>query len=53
MQNIQIGEIILGTDYSIDDHIKMIKSVTRDDVVAAMKKVELDTVYFLTGKDEN
>ena len=53
MQNIQIGEIILGTNYSVDDHIKMIKSVTREDVIAAMKKVELDTVYFLTGKEDN
>lgn len=53
MQNIQLGEIILGTNYSIDDHINMIKSVTREDVVRAMNKVELNTVYFLTGKDEN
>lgn len=52
MQNIHLGEIILGTDLSIEDHINMIKKVTREDVVRVMNNVELDTVYFLTGKEE-
>lgn len=52
MQSIQLGELILGTDYSVEDHIRMIKEVTKEDVVEVMNNVMLDTVYFLTGKEE-
>lgn len=52
MQNLQLGENLIGTDYSVADRIEMIKSVTKDDVVAVMSKTELDTVYFLTGSEE-
>ena len=52
MQSIYLGEIIAGSDYSVADYIKMIKDVTKEDVVRAINKVELDTVYFLTGKGE-
>lgn len=31
---------------------KYIASVTRDEIIAAAQKVELDTVYFLNGNDE-
>lgn len=53
MQSICLGDLLLGNAYSVDDHIKMIKKVTKEDVVAVMNKIELDTVYFLTGKDED
>lgn len=53
MQSLYLGEIVCGSDYSIEDYIKKIEAVTKDDAVRAMKRAELDTVYFLTGKGEN
>lgn len=52
MQSIYLGEIIAGSDFSVADYIKMIKEVTKEDVVRAINNVELDTVYFLAGKEE-
>jgi len=52
LQSFVLGEIIAETGYSIADYIKKIKEITKEDVVRVMNKVELDTVYFLTGKGE-
>ena len=35
-----------------DDCIKEIRAVTKEQIIAAANKVELDTVYFLTGSGE-
>lgn len=37
------------TNFSIEECIEKIKTVTKDDVAKIMNKVQLDTVYFLTG----
>lgn len=52
IQNIYINEAIHGSNRSIDDHINMIKNVTREDVIKAISGITLDTVYFLAGKEE-
>ena len=36
---------------SIDEAISKIEAITKDDVVKALENVELDTVYFLKGKE--
>ena len=36
----------------IENKKKAVRSVTKEDVAKAAKKLELDTVYFLTGKEE-
>lgn len=41
----------LGTSFSPEDEIEMIKAVTREDIINAAKSVKLDTVYVLTGKE--
>ena len=43
---------IAGTDKTLDEMIEIVKSVTVADVVAVSKKLMLDTVYFLKGRDK-
>lgn len=45
-------EDITGTNESINDKIKKIQNVTKEDVMAIAKEITLDTVYFLDGKEE-
>lgn len=52
MQSICLGEIVSGTGCSIADYIKKLKDLKKQDLIKAMGKIELDTVYFLTGKGE-
>lgn len=52
MQNFYLGEEVSGTRMDIEDKKKAVRSVTKEDVAKAAKKLELDTVYFLTGKEE-
>ncbi|MRX70659.1 insulinase family protein [Bacillus lacus] len=40
---------ISGTDRTFDEWMNGISSVTRDEVIDAAKKIELDTIYFLKG----
>jgi predicted Zn-dependent peptidase len=51
LQNFYLEENITGTNSDIETLKKQIKAVTVEDVVAVSKKLELDTVYFLTGKE--
>lgn len=50
-----LSQSVAGTNISLEDYIENIKKVTVEDVVAVSKKLQLDTVYFLAGKegDEN
>lgn len=50
MQSFYLSEHIAGTNRNIDDVIKAIQSVTKEDVKNVAHKLELDTVYFLKGK---
>lgn len=52
MQIYCLGQKITGTNYSIDELKEKIGRVTIDDVKRVAKNVELDTVYFLAGKEE-
>ncbi len=45
-----LSQIIAGTQDSPDDIIEKVKKVTRQDVIDVAKKIEMDTVYFLTSK---
>ena len=47
-----LNEKIGRTGRNIEDYKKGITAVTVKDVVDAMKKAELNTVYFLAGKEE-
>ncbi len=52
MQTFYLTQKVSGTDYTIDEMKDMIKKATPEDAAAAAKNIELDTVYFLTGKEE-
>ena len=52
LQIYYLGQKIAGTDYDIDTFKEKISRVTVEDVRRAAKNVELDTVYFLAGKEE-
>ncbi len=43
---------IAGSDDTLEDYIEKIGRVSVEDVVRVSKKIQLDTVYFLTGKGE-
>nr|WP_026073987.1 pitrilysin family protein [Acetivibrio cellulolyticus] len=45
-----LSQMIAGTKDSPDDIIERIKKVSRQDVIDIAKKIEMDTVYFLTSK---
>lgn len=53
MQLFYLSKKLTNSAYDIDELKEKISSLTINDVVAAAKKVELDTVYFLAGKEEN
>ena len=40
-----------GQSLSPEDEIERLKSVTKEDIIAAAKSLSLDTVYVLTGKE--
>ena len=52
MQIYCLGQKIAGTNYSIDELKEKISRVTVEDVKRVAKNVELNTVYFLAGKEE-
>ena len=42
-----MGNIIAGTDVSLEEYKKNITNVTKQQVVDVINKLEIDTVYFL------
>ena len=47
-----MAQILRGQSISPHEDIENIKALTSQDVIAAAKKVSLDTIYFLTGEEE-
>ena len=43
----------MGTRRSLESYIENIKKVTPQEVSEVAKKLQLDTVYFLKGEEEN
>lgn len=46
-----LSQILQGTNTSPEEEIQRVERVTKEDVVQAAKRLELDTVYFLTGEE--
>ncbi len=46
-----LGQTITNTHISLEDFVEKIKSVTKRDVISVAKKIELQMIYFLTGKE--
>lgn len=49
MEDYYLSQAIMGNDGGIDDLIERVGKVTKDEVVAAFNKIEIDTIYFLKG----
>ena len=47
-----LGELVLGQKGGLDEYVAGIERVSRKDAIAAAKKIELDTVYLLQGKEK-
>src|SRR5690606_19006412 len=43
--------IVAGTDVKMNDWIEKTNSTSRDEIIAVANKVELDTIYFLSGME--
>lgn len=41
-----------GKDISIEENIEKIKDVTREEIIDIAKKVQINTIYFLTGNEK-
>ena len=52
LENWYLVQVIAGTHTSPEEESRAITHVTREQVADAAKKVTLDTVYFLTGNEE-
>lgn len=44
------GQILTGNNRTLEEVIENMKKVTVEDVISVASKIELDTVYFMTGK---
>ena len=51
MQRFYMGNIVSGVDVSIEEYKEKVAMVTKDEVIAVIKKLECDTVYFLRGEE--
>ncbi|MFC0471994.1 EF-P 5-aminopentanol modification-associated protein YfmF [Halalkalibacter kiskunsagensis] len=45
-------QVVSGKKRSIDEWLQQIDAVTKEDIVQVARKVKLDTIYFLKGKEE-
>ena len=49
--NLYMGQRLLGNIQSIEEMIKSIKSITKEDIINIANKLDLKMTYFLTGKE--
>lgn len=47
-----LGQSVAGLDTSIEELCRQFESITREQVAQAARKLELDTIYFLKGKED-
>jgi predicted Zn-dependent peptidase len=47
-----LGQAVAGLDATVEELAAQMETVTREQVAQAARKLELDTVYFLKGKEE-
>lgn len=46
-----LTQLLTGKNRTIEQEIAKLQTVTKEQVVAAARRLQLDTVYFLTGKE--
>ncbi|MCM3237657.1 insulinase family protein [Heyndrickxia oleronia] len=45
--------VIANQNFTVDDWIQRINKISKQDIIEVAKKIELDTIYFLTGLEGN
>ena len=50
MEDYTLSQRLIGQSLTIDEFIENINNVTRNEIIAAAKKVKLDTIFLLNGK---
>ena len=43
--------VVAGTRYSLDEWLEKTETITKEEIVDVAKKIQLDTIYFLTGTE--
>lgn len=51
MEDFYMSRIICGEENELEDIIKKVGAVTKEEVMAVGKKIKLNTIYFLEGKE--
>jgi predicted Zn-dependent peptidase len=51
LSEILYHNVVAGTNISLDRWLNEMQKVTTEEIVAVAKKIELDTIYFLTGTE--
>ena len=51
MIEILYHNVIANDTITLDEWLEKTETITKDEVVAVAKKIELDTIYFLTGTE--
>ena len=52
MMSYYFNQYIMGRITDISEYIDRLKAVKVEEIVAAAKRMQLDTVYFLKGEDK-
>jgi predicted Zn-dependent peptidase len=52
-EDFYMGRTLLGVEESVDEYLEKINKVTREEIIAAAEKIQLDTIYFLKGVQGN
>ena len=51
MEDFYLSGLIAGNVTDIEDYIRKIEETTLEEVIQVAGKIQLDTVYYLTGKE--
>ena len=51
LEDYWLGNAVAGVDEGLEEFAGRIEQVTLEQVIRAAKRVELDTIYFLKGKE--
>ncbi len=52
MEDFWLGQAIAGLDENVEDMVKKLETVTLEQVVAVANKLQLDTIFFLKGMED-
>jgi len=52
LEDFYLTQTLTGLDYGPDEYSALCEMVSREDVIAVAKSIELDSIYFLRGSEE-